>query len=98
MTVLATYTKQPIERLDYDFEYSDFLNGDSIDVSLGAVFTVEPVEPGGLVIDSYVVQPTYTKVWVSHGLVDSKYKISCTVTTLHGRVKQDEIKIRVKEF
>lgn len=93
MTILATYVKQPIDRLDYDFDYSQFLAGaDSIE---SATFLVEPE---GLTLDSTVVEPTFTKVWISGGDVGTAYIVNCTVTTAHGRIKQDEIKIRVKEF
>lgn len=93
MSVIATFTKQPIDRLDYDFDYSKFLA--NTDVVETAEFIVEPE---GLYIDAEIVEPTFTKVWVHGGVAGTVYKISCTVTTAHGRVKQDEIKVRVREY
>lgn len=92
MAILATFTKQPIDRLDYDFDAAAFLKGD--DLIESAVFSIEPV---GLELDSTVVEPTYTKVWVKGGAVGNTYKVICTITTERGRVKQDEIRIRIRE-
>lgn len=100
MTILKSHTRQPAEHLDYDFDYSKWLNVD--DDIISATFAVEflgtpaPVAP--MVIDSTVIQPTFTKVWVSGGTAGEVYKVSCTITTSRGRVKQDEIKIRLREF
>ena len=93
MASLNTFTKQPADRLDYDFDYKAFLLGN--DTIIDAVFTAEPV---GLGTDTPVVEPKYAKIWVYGGVAGTTYKITCTVTTEHGRVKQDEIKIRVKEY
>ena len=95
MTVLATFTKQPVEELDYDFDYSAFLS--TTDTVVSAVITVEPVEEGGITVSGTVVEPTYVKAWLAGGKVGTTYKITCTATTEH-RVKQDEIKIRVREY
>lgn len=100
MAILKTYTKQPADRLDYDFDYSAWLSvGDEL---ISAVFLIELLEgipseaPMGLT--SQVVMPTYTKAWLVGGISGEVYKVSCTVTTARGRVKQDEIKIRLKEY
>ena len=100
MAILKTFTKQPSDRLDYDFDYSQWLGED--DEVLSAVFTVEsldgttPTSP--MMIDSEVVAATYTKVWVEGGQAGEIYKVTCTITTTRGRRKQDEIKIRLKEY
>ncbi len=104
MTVLATYNKQPSERLDYDFDYSLFLM--SADTIESAVFKVETLVESGevitvpnpLEIDTEIIDTTFTKAWVRGGEIGYTYKISCTATTAHGRTKEDEIKIRVKEY
>ena len=93
MTVLATFTKQPADRLDYDFDYTRFLA--ATDAIESAVFTVEP---SGLVIDATITEPTFTKVWLAGGTTGTTYKVTCTVTTDHGRIKQDELKVRVREY
>ena len=94
-----TKTKQPAERLDYDFDYSLWLNPD--DEVISAVFVMEYLGEGTplipLVIDSEVVAATFTKAWVLGGTHGEVYKLTCTATTSRGRVKQYEIKIRLKD-
>lgn len=90
MAILNTYIQQPIDRLDYDFEYRappDFIES--------AEFSVEPA---GLTLDGKIVEPGFTKIWISGGEAGMTYKVSCTITTDKGRIKQDEIKIRVREY
>lgn len=100
MAILKTYTKQPADRLDYDFDYSQWLASD--DEVISATFAIAtldgstPADP--MDIDSSVVLPTYTKVWLVGGSAGEIYKVTCTVTTSRGRIKQDEIKIRLKEY
>lgn len=100
MAVLKTYIKQPGDRLDYDFDYSAWLNPD--DEIISAEFAVEflgsPVPAVIMTDDATVMQPTFTKIWLVGGAAGEVYKVSCTVTTTRGRIKQDEIKIRVKEY
>ena len=100
MAILKTHTKQPADRLDYDFDYSRWLSTD--DELVSAVFLVEslddPAPTNPMVITGEVVTPFYAKVWVMGGSTGETYKVSCTVTTTRGRVKQDEIKIRLKDY
>ena len=104
MTVLATFTKQPSDRLDYDFDYSKFLLGtdtiESVVFKVETLITTDEVitVPNPLIIDTELFDTTFTKVWLHGGEVGYTYKISSTATTAHGRTKQDEIKIRVKEY
>ena len=100
MAILKTHTKQPADKLDYDFDYSHWLSSD--DEVISATFSVAsidgstPLSP--MTLESSVVRATYTKVWVVGGSAGEIYKVTCTATTARGRVKQDEIKIRLKEY
>lgn len=100
MALLKSYTKQPADRLDYDFDYAIWLNAD--DEILSAEFTIDSLDDVApqtpMTADSQVVAATFTKVWLVGGQAGETYKVSCTVTTARGRVKQDEIKIRLKEY
>lgn len=99
MAVLTTYTQQPADRLDYDVYYAaspdgtpDFLEpGDSV-----ASITTS-VSPADLIISGVLVTPR-VKLWVEGGVTGVTYKITITATTTLGRVKQDEIKIKVREL
>ena len=100
MAILKTFIKQPADRLDYDFDYKTWLG--PTDDLVSAVFAVESLgegtPPAPMVIDSSVCAPTFTKAWITGGAAGESYKVSCTVTTSRGRVKQDEIKIRLKDY
>ncbi len=89
MAVIATYTQQPADRLDYDIPV-DLNDGDSI---ASAVVTVTPAV--GLTVNSLVVGDT-VKLWVEAGTVGT-YKAETTITTTLGRIKQVEVKFRIKE-
>lgn len=93
MAVVGTFKKQPVEVLDYDIDFTTFLDG--IDTLLSAIATVEPT--GSLTIDSVSANGDRVKVWLSGGTDGLSYKVTVTATTTDGRVKQDEFKVRVKE-
>lgn len=95
MAILATFEKQPADVLDYDVDYTEWLpNGDAVDSVTYAV------TPTGLEIESAVVvnSGTRVKLWVSGGTAAKTYKVELTATTTLGRVKQDEVRFRVKEY
>ena len=89
---LGVFQKQPAESIDYDVDYSEWLttgdNVQSADVS---------VAPSGLVIDSTFINDPRIKIWISGGVDKVSYKVTVTMTTAEGRVKQDEFKINVKD-
>lgn len=89
---LGNFTKQPVEVKDYDIDYSEWLTaGDN--VQSAAVV----VAPAGLVVESVFVNDPRVKIWVSGGTDTLQYKLTVTMTSADGRVKQDEFKIRVKD-
>lgn len=89
---LGNFTKQPVEVKDYDIDYSEWLTtGDNVQ-SADVV-----VAPAGLVVESVFVNDPRVKVWVSGGADGTQYKLTVTMTSADGRVKQDEFKIRVKD-
>lgn len=92
MTILGKFTKQPIDVIDYDIDYRDWLadRADSI-----SSHTVEA--EGDLVIDTSLEISGVIKIFVAGGTDGTTYKVTCTVTTLGGRVKQAEITVAVKE-
>lgn len=90
---LATFTKQPIERLDYDVLYDDWLTpGDGLrSVQL-------TIDKPGLTSTQQNVSAFALKVWLAGGTDGVTYKVTVTVETDDGRIKQDEFKIKVKEY
>lgn len=94
--ILDTFTQQPADTLDYDIDYTDWLGTDTLSsVACTADAGITITDPASALIwgaDKKV------KVWASGGIDGTKYKITVTVTTAIGRIKQDEIYVRVKEF
>ena len=93
MSVLATFIKQPADVQDYDIDFSKYLDAIE-DTPASYIATADD----GLNIDSSFMVAKRVKVWVSGGTSGTVYKITVTLTTLIGRTKQVEIKIKVKEY
>ena len=99
MAYLATKKKQPIDNLDYDIWYANSPDGEApwlISSDQLSSVVVEVSSPD-LNVES-IVFPDHLKLWVSGGLDGETYKISLTITTEGGRVKQDEVRFRIKEI
>lgn len=93
MSILGTFTKQPADEWDYDLDYNEWLTaGDNVQ---NASVTVAPT--GSLVVDSVFINDPRVKVWVSGGTNGVTYKLTVTMSSADGRIKQDEFKLRVKE-
>jgi hypothetical protein len=94
MAVLATFPKQPDEIQDYDMDFSEWLTsvGDTA-LSVIATTDIGITQEFPASISSGVV-----KIWLSGGADGTTYKVTATVTTTGGRVKQAEIKIKIKEY
>ena len=90
--ILGTFTKQPVEVLDYDIDCSEWLVSDDVLSSATAV-----VDVAGLTVDSVLVSSPRVKVWLSGGTNGAAYKVTVTITTDDGRVKQVEFRVRVKD-
>lgn len=91
--ILNTFIKQPAEVLDYDIDYSGSLDaGDSI------VAKTVIADTGISVDTSLIVGGNTVKIWISGGTNGATYKVTSRVTTAAGRVREDEIKIKVKEY
>ena len=91
--ILGNFTKQPVDVLDYDIDYSQWLTtGDNVE-SINVA-----VEPSGLTVDNTFVNDPRVKIYLSGGTDGTTYKITVTTTTADGRVKQDEFKLKVKEI
>lgn len=91
MAVLNTYVQQPADRLDYDIPYilNDTDTLDSVAVS---------VTPAGLDVTGIVLDDNTVKLWVEGGVSGTKYKVEVVITTTLGRVKEDELIIKLKDY
>ena len=70
--------KDPNSRLDYGFNWEDWLNGDTIYSSSWTV-------PSGLTELSNNHNNTITWIWLSGGTAGAVYKVINRITTVGGR-------------
>jgi hypothetical protein len=90
---IGNFSKQPVEVKDFDIDYSEWLTtGDNVESATVVVATT------GLTVNSVFVNNPRIKIWVAGGTDGTQYKLTVTMTTADGRVKQDEFKIKVKEI
>jgi len=92
MPILAKFEKQPADIQDYDISFTDWLAGYA-DTGASQVTTVET----GITLAASMLSGGVVKVWLSGGLNGTSYKVTTTLSTTGGRVKQAEIVIKVKE-
>jgi hypothetical protein len=95
--------KQPVERVDYDIDYSEWLTAnDNVESVVVTVFPDEsvmiPVPHDRLHVLTAVVIDPIIKLWIEGGRNGVTYKVSLTMTTADGRIKQDEFKLKVKDI
>lgn len=95
MALRGTKLKQPNEKLDYDFDYTKWLIKSAND----SISTVSATtSPAGITATAVVIDNgNKVKLWAQGGTSSITYKVEITITTVGGRVKQDEIRIKVKE-
>jgi len=75
---MKTFKKDPDGKLDYAWDWTDWLDGDTIssfDFDLPADFTL---------VDSYEVGGVVT-AWLSGGLENKTYTVTCSIVTALGR-------------
>lgn len=86
-------TQQPRDVRDYDIDYGEFFPQD--DVMVAADVTVEPAT--GLTV-TYALQHPRVKVWVQDGVAGATYKVTVVAYTNDGRAKEEELKVRIKDY
>jgi hypothetical protein len=75
------FTKDPDAVLDYEWDWSTWLAGDTI-----ASHTVTvPTDPTGLVLDSDSATTTTVTAWLSGGTDGESYTVTCHIVTAAGR-------------
>lgn len=91
LEILDTFEKQPGERQDYQIEFEDWLRRLD-DTPVSATVAVSP----GINLISHELKGTAVKVWMEGGESGKRYKVTATMTTAGGRIKEAEIVIYVK--
>lgn len=89
MTMITSWEKDPDARLDWIWDWSDWLDaGETITLS---VFTVS----AGLVLDTSTNSTTTATVWLTGGTAGQPYSVANRITTSVGRIDEKTITIRV---
>lgn len=86
----AQFTKDPDATLDYEVDWTDWLNGDTITAS---AFTV----PTGITLATQLHTDSKAVVWLSGGTVGSKYDVVNRITTAGGRTDDRTIRIVIQQ-
>lgn len=107
MSSLKSFTKQPGDHLDYDLDYEpffdnpDFPDNDNIDSSGAVTVVVSPQAASpSLQCTSHTAigapDSRRVKVWLSEGIDGADYKVTVTITTHDGRVKEKDFTMKVR--
>jgi hypothetical protein len=96
---MKSLTKQPAEDLDYDFDFSDFINNTAAGDTIS---TANVTADAGITLGTKTILSAGTthkvKQWISGGVDGTSYVVTCRATTAAGRVKEKEFRLKVKEI
>lgn len=104
--ILGTIKKQPAEVIDFDIDYSEFFDGVDGDTISTVTAVVASGNDGGaddLVLgpgrlpETALVGDDKGKVWLGAGVTGVTYKITVTMTSSAGRVREHDVRVVVKE-
>lgn len=105
---MITYSKQPGERLAYDFEFAEWfadLEGDDIEAAsvtvVSATSSAGPADVNALVVQQPIrigAPSTRVKIWIDGGVSGVRYKLTLVIDTEGGRRKEVDFYIRIKEL
>lgn len=75
---MTTYTKDPNATLDYVWNWTPWLEGDTIT-------SHSVIAPAGITVDSTTTDGKAVTVWLSGGQIGGAYDVVCRITTALGR-------------
>lgn len=90
--------KDPQARLDYGFDWTDWLKQENgtVDVISNATWAVTGPD-SSLVSSSPYIDAKTTGVWLTGGTVGSEYVATCHITTAAGRQDDRSLKIGIEQ-
>lgn len=89
-TEVNGWIQDPDSTLDYTFDWSEWL--DEGDKLVSHVLEITPSNhTSNLVANQEMLGDKHVTVWLSGGRKNTKYKVTCKVTTLEGRTKSASI-------
>ena len=80
--------KDPTDVLDYQFNISPAIVGNDGDTIATLDVTIEPNNPGDIVLNSAKVDGNVAVLWLSGGQAGTVYLLTLVVTTVNGRTIQ----------
>ena len=92
--IIGMAQKQPAEYLDYNVDFTEWMPQD--DQIASATVAVSP--EGELTADTISIMTPIVKFWPAGGVAGKTSKLTVKITTEGGRIKEDELKIRVREY
>lgn len=90
------YTKDPDAVLDYSIDWSDWLP--DTDTITASTYTVASDAADAVVVDDSSFTTTTTTVWLTGGVVGTKYTVTNHITTSAGRQDDRSLTISIKEL
>lgn len=84
------FVKDPAAVLDYQFDWSAWLAGDTI-----ATHTVTAT--AGLTVGAHSHTNTAVTVWLEDGTANQRYTVTCHIVTAGGREDDRSIEVTVME-
>ena len=92
---MTVFAKDPSSTLDYSFDWTNWLApGEAI---LSGSWTIAPSDAGVPVLAAETLTGAITAVNVGGGAVNSRYRLSCQITTDSGRTVERSTALRVME-
>lgn len=86
---MKPYIKDPDAVLDYQWDWTRWLDGDTIETH-----DILPVE--GISVDRDTATDSTVTAWISGGAVGLLYAVTCRITTASGRTDDRTINIVIR--
>lgn len=86
----SSFVKDPAAVLDFEVDWTAWLDGDTISTSSWTV-------PTGITKDSDSKTATVAKVWLSSGTAGTDYRLTNHIVTAGGRTDERTIRIQVRD-
>jgi len=78
-------TKDPGDVLDYQFDISPALVGNDGDAIATLDISIEPANPGDLILNSATIDGAVAILWLSGGQPGTIYTVNLVIATMNGR-------------
>jgi hypothetical protein len=91
--IIGVIIQQPVDNIDYLIDATSIVGIEDELISIEA-----KTVPDGLNVVALVTDTFKGTLWVSGGVANTEYKIDMDLTTAKGRIRQDELIVKIEEF